>query len=329
MNKNMLSFSIIVPVYNRPQEMHEFLDSLRKQTDHNFEVVIMEGQCDRTCRLICQSFSNLDLRFESRNTSRSARRNEGMALAKGNYFLFFDSDVILPPNYIETVRQKLTEDYVDCYGGPDSADESFNTLQRSINYAMTSFLTTGGIRGKVKDVSKYKPRAFNMGFSREVFLKVKGYKEMIGEDVDLSMRIAEAGFSVKLIPEAVVFHKRRVTFFKFIRQVNTFGKARILLSALHPNSFKIMHAFPTVFLLGSILLALLALLFQSWLWLAPLALYALMLFIESLVVNRSLGIALLSIFTSFGQLWGYGAGFLDESLTRRASKKNAETLYRQ
>ena len=324
------AFSIIVPVYNRPEEMHEFMASLAKQTDRDFEVVIMEGTCERTCRLICEAYSNrLDVQFYERNTGRSARRNEGMQLAKGNYFILFDSDVIVPPTYIASLRKSLKQEYVDCFGGPDSADSSFTTTQLAVNYAMTSMMTTGGIRGKMKNVYNYKPRAFNMGFSREVFETTQGYLDMIGEDVDLSMRISEAGFKVKLIKEAVVFHKRRVSIPQFVRQVNTFGKARILLSSIHKGSFRIMHAFPSCFVLGNLGLVVLSLVLMNWYFMIPLMIYCVALFFESLVKNKRLSVALLSVVTSYGQLFGYGIGFLDEFLTRRASKKNAEQLYRQ
>ncbi len=324
----MIQFSIIVPVYNRPQEMEEFLHSLSLQTDKDFEVMVMEDQSPNSCESICQRYaSNINIQYYCIHTGRSERRNLGMEKAKGNYFILFDSDCIIPPNYIATLRQVLTSDYVDCFGGPDSANSSFSNTQLAVNYAMTSFLTTGGIRGGMKDVNKFLPRAFNMGFSREVFQRTRGYKEIIGEDIDLSMRIKEGGFSVRLIKEAVVVHKRNVDIPKFFRQVNTFGKARILLSKLHPHSLKITHLFPSCFLLGCITLLILALL--SPYFLLPLAVYSVALFAESWINNGSLAVAALSVVTSYAQLFGYGLGFIDELITRRASKKASEQLYRQ
>lgn len=325
-----LEFSIIVPVYNRPQEMEEFLDGLARQTDQDFEVMVMEGRCQNSCRGVCGSFSDrLNIRFYERESGRSERRNEGMSLASGNYFLLFDSDCVLPDNYIATLRKELTENYVDCFGGPDTADSTFTDLQLAINYSMTSIMTTGGIRGGMKNTAKYLPRAFNMGFSREVFLKAGGYLDMIGEDVDLSMRIKEAGFSIRLIKKAYVYHKRRVSLSGFYRQVNTFGKARVLLSTRHPGSLKIMHLFPSCFALGNIALILLALIFCNFWWVSPLILYVLMILVESTVKYRRIKVAMLSVVTSYLQLCGYGFGYIDEFITRRASRRSAETLYRQ
>lgn len=325
-----LNFSIIVPVYNRPQEMEEFLAGLSRQTDRDFEVIVMEGRCDNSCRDVCNRFSNsLNIHFYERDSGRSARRNEGMSLATGNYFLLFDSDCVLPEHYISTLRKELSENYVDCFGGPDTADSSFSDLQLAINYSMTSIMTTGGIRGAMKNTAKYLPRAFNMGFSREVFLKTNGYLDMIGEDVDLSMRIKEAGFSVRLIKSAYVYHKRRVTLSGFYRQVNTFGKARVLLSARHPGSLKIMHLFPSCFVLGNMALVLLTLILCNLWWVSPLILYVLMILMESWIKYRRPKVAFLSIATSYLQLCGYGLGYIDEFITRRASKRSAETLYRQ
>ncbi len=325
-----LKFSIIVPVYNRPDEMREFLDSLAKQTDKDFEVMVMEDECAVSCEEVCRQFADqVNIRFNRYKAGRSERRNLGMQMASGNYFMLFDSDCILPPDYIAIVRKALTADYVDCYGGPDSADASFSDLQLAVNYSMTSIMTTGGIRGGMKNVDKYLPRAFNMGFSREVFERTGGYLDMIGEDVDLSMRIKEAGFKVRLIRDAFVYHKRRVTMRSFFRQVNTFGKARILLTARHKGSLKIMHLFPSCFLIGNIGLVILSLCTLSLWWMLPISVYVSAVFLESLVRNRSLHVALLSIIASYAQLCGYGAGLIEEFFTREASKKSSETMYRQ
>ena len=265
-----------------------------------------------------------------------------MDLAAGNYFLFFDSDCIIPPDYIALVKRQLLEDYVDCYGGPDSAEQDFSDTQLAINYSMTSMMTTGGIRGGTKKVNKFLPRTFNMGFSKEVYEKVGGFKDIIGEDIDQSLRIREAGFKIKLIKEAFLYHKRKIDLKKFFKQVNTFGKARILLTTLHPGSFKLVYLLPTCFFLGNAFLILMALIslighcFSDcaffnwwWVWLLPIAMYVLAVFCESLYKNNKIKIAFMSILTSYIQLFGYGIGFLDEFFTRRASKKTQETIYLQ
>ena len=325
----MLQFSIIVPVYNRPLEMKEFLESLALQSDKEFEVLVMEGKCEHSCKSVCDQYSDrLNIKFYEDNSGRSERRNLGMKLASGNYFLLFDSDCILPKDYISIVRKALMDDYLDCFGGPDRADDTFSDMQLSINYSMTSIMTTGGIRGGMKALDKFLPRSFNMGLSREVFDVTGGYLDMIGEDTDLSMRIKEAGFKTRLIKEAFVYHKRRINLKGFYRQTNTFGKARILLSTRHPGSLKIMHLFPSCFAVGNLGLLVLAI-FCGWYWLLPIVLYVSMIFIESLIKNKSIKVALLSICTSYAQLCGYGFGYIEEFITRKASKKSAETLYRQ
>lgn len=324
-----LHFSIIVPVYNRPDEMREFLESLANQTDKNFEVMVMEGDSTIPCKDVCKDFSSkLNIRYiHEPNSGRSRRRNLGVEMASGNYCLLFDSDCIIPPNYISNVRELLSKNYVDCYGGPDNADESFSDTQKAINYSMTSIMTTGGIRGGMKNSDKFLPRSFNMGFSKAVYEKVGGYREMIGEDIDLSMKIKEAGFKTALFKEAYVYHKRKIDFKKFYKQVYTFGKARILLSKLHKNALKLVFLLPVCFVLGNILLVLLSIIFQNALFLLPIAIYILAIFIESFIKNKSIKIAFLSIATSYIQLFGYGFGFLDELMTCRASKAAQEEAY--
>ncbi|MEG2070408.1 MAG: glycosyltransferase [Bacteroidales bacterium] len=326
--KEDIHFSIIVPVYNRPDELGELLESLAQQTDKNFEILIMEGDSTIPCSEVCQKYAKLH-HIHKPEASRSERRNLGMQMATGSYFLFFDSDCILPPTYIKIVRAYLTTEYLDCYGGPDSADHNFSNIQKAINYSMTSMMTTGGIRGATNQTEKFTPRSFNMGLSKEVFEQVGGFKEMIGEDIDLSLRIKERGFKIKLIKEASLFHKRKINLKKFYNQVYTFGKARVLLSKLHPGSLKMAHLFPTCFVIGNLLLILLSILCRNLIFLLPLALYIMAIFIESWIKNKKIGIAFLSVITSYIQLCGYGMGFLDELITRRASKVAQEDLYTQ
>lgn len=326
-----LQFSIIVPVVNRPNEIEELLESLSQQTDRVFETLIMEGPSEQTSDESCKKYSSvLDIKhIKNQIQSRSMRRNLGIETAAGNYLLLFDSDCILPPQYIETLRDCLTRSYVDCFGGPDNAHESFSALQKAVNYSMTSIFTTGGIRGATDKIDKYLPRAFNMGFSKKVYETVGGYDEIIGEDIDLSMRIKEAGFSVRLIKEAFVYHKRRLSLKKFFRQTYTFGRARIVFSRRHKNSLKILHLLPACFTAGNVLLLLAGLIFCNLWFLTPILVYVCAIFVDSLRKNRKLSISLLSILTSYIQLFGYGLGFFDEMCTRRVSKKTAENMYRQ
>ena len=330
-------FSIVIPVYNRPDEVAELLESLSKQTDKGFEVLVIEDGSSVPCEEICKQYEKqLDLHYYFKpNSGRSETRNYGIARATGDWFIIYDSDVIVPPQYIATVREALAQQpEVDCYGGPDAADSSFSDVQKAINYSMTSIMTTGGIRGATKNKKKFSPRSFNMGISRKCFETVGGYKNMIGEDIDLSIRIQQAGFQTTLIPEAYVYHKRRVDLKKFFRQVNTFGKGRVLLGELHPGSTKLVHLLPAAFVLGNIGLVLLAIGlafvigYWSLLCLVPIALYVLGIFTESLIKNNSLKIAFLSIATAYMQLFGYGTGFLGECLTHKARKAKQEELYK-
>lgn len=326
----MMLFSIIVPVYNRPDEMSELLESLTKQTDKGFEVLVLEDGSSLPCDKVCKQYEDrLDLHYYFMpGTGRSERRNYGMSHAKGEWCILFDSDVIVPPQYIATVREELAKQpEIDCYGGPDAADDSFSDVQKAINYSMTSIMTTGGIRGAMKNKEKFSPRSFNMGISKKCFETVGGYKNIISEDIDLSMRIKEAGFKTQLIPEAYVYHKRRVDWKKFFRQVNTFGKGRVLLSELHPGSMKLVHLMPAAFVIGNIGLILLAI-WSPW-FLLPIGIYMLGLFTESLIKNKSVKIALMSIWAAYLQLFGYGLGFLGECITHKARKANQEEMYRQ
>ena len=328
-------FSVIIPVYNRPDEVRELLESLSKQTLKDFEVLLIEDGSVNRCDTVAQEFDK-DLNicyFYKENSGRSLTRNYGMERASGEYLIFFDSDCIIPERYFEIVKARLEEDYVDCFGGPDAAHTSFSNLQKAISYSMTSFFTTGGIRGGKKGMEKFTPRTFNMGFSKEVYKRVGGFKDMFGEDIDLSLRIQKAGFHTVLIRDAFVYHKRRVSFRSFYRQVSVFGRARVDLYLLHPESLKIVHLLPAAFVLGSLILILLSF-FCIWA-LLPLIVYFLALFFESLVCNHSLRIAGLSVLTSIIQLGGYGIGFLSAFIKivvfRQTGDLNAdlERLYKK
>ena len=303
-------FSIIVPVYNRPDEVKELLESLNSQTDKNFEIIIVEDGSTIPCNQICDSYKNqLNLKyFYKDNEGRSIARNFGMDRADGEFFIFVDSDCILPADYVKQLKQSLNTNSKDCFGGPDAAHQSFSDVQKAINFSMTSFLTTGGIRGGKRSLEKFTPRTFNMGFSKLVYEKVGGFREMFSEDIDMSTRIKLAGFSIALYPDVRVFHKRRVDFKKFWHQVHTFGMSRITLELLYPGALKLVHWLPALFVVGGIGL-IVASFFNIW-FLIPLLIYLLLIFITALFSTKNLKIAFLAVPASIIQLSGYGTGFL-------------------
>ncbi len=311
MSLNVMKFSLIVPVYNRPDEIADLLESLDHQTDRGFELVLVEDGSTVPCREIVDRYAgHFDIQYFAKgNEGRSIARNYGMDHAKGDYFVFVDSDCILPPDYFESLRKKLSTDYADCFGGPDSAHESFTDTQKAINFAMTAFLTTGGIRGGKVQMEKFVPRTFNMGFSREVWEKVGGFREMFSEDIDMSTRIRQAGYSPQLFREVIVFHKRRGNLRKFWRQVHIFGMSRITLQLLYPGSMKLVHWMPAMFTIGSMLLLILGI-FLSPLWLIPLGIYLLALWISAIISTKSLKIGSMAVAASLVQLLGYGTGFI-------------------
>ena len=316
-------FSIIIPIYNRPDEVEELLESLSNQTYLNFEVLLIEDGSSEKCDIVAQKYKHSlnIIYFYKENSGRSETRNYGMEKAKGEYFVFFDSDCVIPPFYFEKIKKTLSDNYTDSYGGPDKADESFNDLQKAISFSMTSFLTTGGIRGsKGAKLEKFVPRTFNMGFSKEVYETVGGFKDMFGEDIDLSLRIRNKGYTCQLISDAFVYHKRRVDLNSFYRQVHVFGMARISLYLLHPSSLKLVHTLPALFTIGSILIVLLSI-FNVWI-LTPLIIYFLLIFIASSLEYRKVSIGFLSIITSAIQLYGYGWGFIKSFFKKVIFGKN-------
>jgi len=319
-------YSIIIPVYNRPDEIAELLASLSLQTIKPFEVVIVEDGSTQPCQQIVDNYTHcLNITYHTKpNTGRSDSRNVGMQLARNDYFIFTDSDCVFPPQYFECLNKHLQENYCDCFGGPDAAHESFSDLQKAINYAMTSFFTTGGIRGGKQQMEKFKPRTFNMGFSKHVFEKVGGFKDMFGEDIDLSIRIADAGFRISLFQDVFVYHKRRVSFRKFFKQVFNFGTARINLALLHKGSLKIVHTFPALFLLGGVAIVFLAIFHSLW-WLLLPAAYSFLLFADSLCKTKSLITALLSVWASYIQIIAYGWGFLTSFVQKNILRRGLET----
>ena len=314
----MPSYSFIVPVYNRIDEVRDLLDSLLKQTDNDFEVVIVEDGSTEPCGEICDEArrEGLNIRYiYKENEGRSIARNVGMENATGDYFIFVDSDCVIPPEYVATIKQRLAEKPLDCYGGPDAAHSSFSDTQKSINFAMTSFLTTGGIRGGKKSLEKFTPRTFNMGFSRQVYASVGGFREMFSEDIDMSKRIEKAGFSIGLIPDAKVWHKRRVNFKKFFRQVHVFGMSRITLKILYPGSLKVVHALPALAVLLALAIIALGIFVSPWLFILP-ALYILAIIMLAFGATRSVKVALLAVPASIIQIVGYGTGFIRAFFTK-------------
>lgn len=306
-------FSLIIPVFNRPQEIDELLSSLILQKYQKpFEVVIIEDGSSISCEDVVERYKyNLDISYYYKsNSGPGDSRNFGMLKAKGDYFIIFDSDCIIPPDYLTEVEKELNLNYVDCFGGPDKALDSFSDVQKAINFAMTSFITTGGIRGGSEKIDKFQPRSFNMGISKKAFESSGGFGKIHpGEDPDLSIRLWQLGFETKLFPKAYVYHKRRIDWSKFYKQVNKFGKARPILNEWYPKYSKITFYFPTLFLLG-FLLSIATAFFKNYILLVFFTTYIEILFIVALLQTKSLKIGLLSVLATLIQFYGYGIGFL-------------------
>ncbi|MDM1398455.1 glycosyltransferase family 2 protein [Myroides odoratimimus] len=319
-------FSFIIPVYNRPEEVDELLDSLTKQTYKDaFEVVIIEDGSKEDSREVVSKYEDsLDVSYYYKaNSGPGSSRNYGMERAKGEYFIVLDSDCIIPPNYLAIVDQYLREEYVDCFGGPDAALDSFSDVQKAINFSMTSVLTTGGIRGASERIGKFQPRSFNMGISKKAFLASGGYgKVHPGEDPDLTIRLWNLGFDTQLFSKAYVYHKRRIDWQKFYIQVNKFGKARPILNQRYPETAKITYWFPSLFMAGLLLSLLMT--YYTFGFILCYIIYFILVFISCFIKEKSFKISLLSIVAIFIQFYGYGKGFLKANYILFIKKQKAE-----
>ncbi len=310
-------FSIIIPLYNRPQEIKELLETLTLQTYKQFEVLVIEDGSKDDAAEIVKSFSDkLDVRyFVKKNEGQGFTRNFGFERAKGDYFVVFDSDCLIPEDYLQIVNDSLAKNYLDAYGGPDAAHWSFTPVQKAISYAMTSPFTTGGTRGSKKAIGQFHPRSFNMGISREVWEKAGGFIiTRLGEDIEYSIRIHSLGFKIGLIPEAKVYHKRRTNFLQFYKQLHFFGRARINVYKFFPKGLKLVHFFPAF---GTLFIAF-TLIANIFAWPIAglcnflLAVYILLIFFDAWIKNKSAKIAFLSIIASFTLLIAYGLGFMQD-----------------
>ena len=313
----MPKYSVIVPVYNRPAELDELLGSLSRQRFRDFEVLVIEdGSTDKADHIVEKWQAQLPLSyFYKENTGQGFSRNFGFARAKGDYLLVFDSDCLIPAHYFEAVEARLEKEPLDAWGGPDRAHPSFTPLQKAISYSMTSFFTTGGIRGGKKSLSAFHPRSFNMGISRAVWEKTGGYIiTRMGEDIEFSIRILEAGFRTGLIEDAYVYHKRRTSLRQFYRQLHFFGRARINISRFFPSELKAVHAFPALFVLGILLYLLLPFFSIKLFVIASIFVffYYALIFVDASLQSKSLKVGALSVAAAFVQLWAYGIGFWQE-----------------
>jgi glycosyltransferase involved in cell wall biosynthesis len=332
----MRKYSIIIPVYNRPDELQELLECLVTQTYQHFEVVIIEDGSVTKCDKVVDDFADkLEINyFFQENTGQGFARNTGFRYAKGDYFIILDSDALIENNYVALVEHQLNTHYLDLYGGPDRDHPNFSPIQKAISYSMTSLFTTGGIRGSKKNLGgTFHPRSFNMGLSREVWEKTKGFiLTRMGEDIEFSIRAISMGFQSGLISEAFIYHKRRTSFIQFYRQLRFFGKARINISRYFPKELKLVHTFPMVFTLGCLSIPVFYVVYKPFFYvgIVLLSCYLLVNFLDSTLKNKSIKVGLLSIIAVFVQLFAYGVGFMSEGWKRifeeKGFKKTGEQM---
>ncbi len=325
-----MKYSLIIPVYNRPDEVAELLDSLTRIAFRDYEVILVEDGSTLPCEAVARQYGDrLSLRYFAKpNSGPGQSRNYGAERAEGEWLIVLDSDILVPEGYFDALNSFLAHNDVDAFGGPDRAHESFTPVQKAINYGMTSFFTTGGIRGGKQKLDKFFPRSFNMGIRREVYHALGGFRAMrFGEDIDFSYRIVEGGYRTALIPDAWVYHKRRTDFRKFFRQVHNSGIARVNLTILHPGTLRLVHLLPSAFTIGCVLL-LIGGCWWHWVW-SLLACYALLITVDSTLKNHSLRIGLLSVVAAFVQLTGYGTGFLVAAWRRWVLHKDNQDAFTQ
>lgn len=321
-------FSVIIPIFNRPDELRELLASLTRQTYTQFEVIVVEdGSTLKSDGVVAEFADRLTVRYYFKeNSGQGFTRNVGFEHATGDYFVIFDSDALIPPHYFAVVADRLATDWLDAYGGPDAAHPDFTDVQKAISYSMTSPFTTGGIRGNKKNLGgTYHPRSFNMGLSRKVWETIGGYKlSRMGEDIEFAIRIIETGFKTGLIPDAFIYHKRRTNFGQFFRQLRFFGRARINISRYYPSELKLVHTFPALFTLFVFSIPLWALISPALGGLAfgVIALFSVLIFLDAIRKEKSLKVGLLSVEAAFVQLIGYGFGFLSEGWKRLREPKH-------
>ncbi|WP_378172949.1 glycosyltransferase [Aquimarina sp. SS2-1] len=325
-------FSFVIPVYNRPNEIDELLSSMIfMDYDRSYEIVIVEDGSSETSENIIKKYQD-DLEisyYQKPNTGPGDSRNYGMRKAKGNYFLILDSDVILPADYLKKVTEFLAINYVHCFGGPDDAHKDFSDLQKAISFSMTSYLTTGGIRGRKNTLGKFQPRSFNMGISKEAFEASKGFGDIHpGEDPDLTIRLWKLGYETALIPEAKVFHKRRVSWNKFYIQVNKFGLVRPILNLWHPETSKITYWLPTLFIVYTVVSMVVALL-GYWYFLGFWCLYLMIILISATISYKNLFVGLQTVVAVIVQFYGYGKGFLKSYYYIHLLKKSPEQQFKK
>jgi len=324
-------YSLILPTFGRPDEVENYLESMVLQKQKNFEVIVVDGSPDDILHPVIEKYkAKLDLHyFHERGLKASESRNLGCEKARGDFLVFIDSDCVVPPDYFIKIDSFLKQHpEVDAYGGPDAADSSFSPFQKAVNYAMTSMLTTGGIRGRKKHIGKYQLRGFNMGVKREVFFAVGRYSGMqVAEDIDLSMRLQKAGYTTVLIAEAFVFHRRKATFNNFFRQLYFHGKGRIDLHLKHGDALKLVHMLPGFFVLYLIagIASLFIFLPLFYFFLGTLIFYLLSIFFDATIRNRSFCVGILSMATSMELLVAYGLGVWRNIIVRMLLKRGEDS----
>ncbi len=323
---NDIFISVITPSYNRASELEHLMRSISAQSiDHNlFELIISDdGSTDDTEALInsWQEKASFSIKYISQeNKGPGAARNHGLEKSIGELILFIDSDCEAHPKWIETIVDEYHKSEFDACGGPDGGKKDFTLLQKAIDYSMTSFFTTGGMRGhSEKMISKFYPRTHNMGVKRDKYEAVGGFGNLRhGQDIEFSHRIRTSGGKIRFIKNALVYHRRRTSLRQFIKQVFNWGVARINLGKIDTAMLEPVHFLPSLSILLSLFIILI--IYQlDWgiseiflLFFSPLSIICLL----GALNKKDLRVFPILLLVIPIQIFGYGLGFLQAYIRR-------------
>lgn len=263
MVKDTPFISVIIPASADEKVIGKCLDSIftQKYPKNRFEVILVTSSNNKP------SFQQrYPLKIIYADVSPGAKRNIAAKKATGSILALCDDDVIVHQDWLGNLVSNFKDPTVAVVGGPNPSSPNASFRERCSGYILSSFLGSASMSTRyrsasfaVKEAEETDLISCNMAVRKCVMEKFEFPEEIWpNEENVFCYRVKKSGYKLLYDPKVIVWHRRRPIFLPHVKQVFRYGRGRGQMMRIYPHSSKIVHTFPSLFILSLLAGALLS-----------------------------------------------------------------------